>query len=229
MLMELMRLKPSTQRTSVNFMGCYAGVHGLKMAHQICAADPNAVVAVVCVELCTLHFQKKQDDDNLVANAIFSDGAGAAIITGKPLRDAGYKLRGFYSEVHHAGKHDMAWQLSATGFLMTLSSYIPQLIGHGVDGLINSALEQYSVTREEIDGWAMHPGGRKILDVIQKQLALPANALDVSRSVLKDYGNMSSASILFVLEKMLEAPGKKVFGAAFGPGLTMETFLLERS
>lgn len=229
-LMERLQLDKSTYRTSVNFMGCYAAIHALKMADAICKTEPHAKVLIVCVELCTLHFQKKNDQDNITANAIFGDGAAAALICAdSDAHEGALRLDGFYSEVHADGKRDMAWQLSGTGFLMTLSAYIPQLIEQGIAQLLENALNKFGLQKDAVDLWAVHPGGRKILDVITKELSLAPGALQASYDVLNEYGNMSSPTILFVLEQIMNArPGKgqRIFGAGFGPGLTMETFLL---
>jgi predicted naringenin-chalcone synthase len=129
------------------------------------------------------------------------------------------------------GSKDMAWQVSASGFLMTLSSYIPKLIEVGIKDLLLKALEKNNLKLSEIDHWAIHPGGRRILEVIHDELELSESDLSSSYKVLNDYGNMSSPTILFVLKDILESKiernsQQKVFGVAFGPGLTMESFIL---
>ena len=121
----------------------------------------------------------------------------------------------------------MAWEISSSGFLMTLSGYIPQLIEHDIKALVHNALKQNELTKADITHWCIHPGGRKIVDVIEQKLQLDASAMQYSRQVLRDYGNMSSPTILFVLKAMMDKPmsaGSNIFGVAFGPGLTMETF-----
>jgi alkylresorcinol/alkylpyrone synthase len=234
-LMEELQVPRNVHRTSVNFMGCYAAVHALKMADAICRSELNARVLLVSVELCTLHFQKKQDYDNLTANAIFGDGTAACLIVSDNLKEEyeGVQLstKGFYAEVHNEGKNDMAWQLSSTGFLMTLSSYIPQLIGTNIKGLLQNAEQSFGIGRDGIDIWAIHPGGRKILEAFASQLELKKEALQHSYEVLNDFGNMSSATILFVLKRIMEDStlSGNIFGAAFGPGLTMETFLMTKN
>lgn len=233
MLAAQLGLPADVDRSSINFMGCYAAVHALKQAHHICRSNPKARVLIVCVELCTLHFQKTLDYDNLTANAIFSDGAAACLVAGDEALDGAQalvKLNNFYSEIHHSGKNDMAWQLSSSGFLMTLSSYIPQLIEANIERLLENALKQEGLSVKQIRGWAVHPGGRKILDVISSKLALSRTQLSNSYDVLYEYGNMSSATILFVLKRLMqdETLSGPVFGVAFGPGLTMETFIAEK-
>jgi predicted naringenin-chalcone synthase len=228
-LLEALELTKNTNRTSVNFMGCYAAIHGLKQAHAICESQENANVLLICVELCTLHFQKNTVYDNLTANAIFADGAAAALICSKPVSKPRMELKNFYSEVCLDGKNDMAWELSSKGFLMTLSSYIPSLLGSNINELMNNALAKYKLNKDSVANWAIHPGGRKILEVLSQQLELKEKDLECSYAVLKNYGNMSSPTILFVLKEMLQQGNKKgnTIGAAFGPGLTMETFLID--
>ncbi len=232
-LLFRLKLSPNIHRTSVNFMGCYAAIHALKMADAFCKADTNARVLIVCVELCTLHFQRDADYDNLTANAIFADGAAACLVTGNDFNTAdipALTILDFSSHVENKGKSDMAWKLSSTGFLMTLSAYVPQLIEANIDMLVRQALQRKNITKEEIAYWAIHPGGRKILEVIAQQLQLTREDLSYSYDVLNNYGNMSSATLLFVLKEIMNSAGNgNIFGTAFGPGLTMETMLLNKS
>ena len=228
-IMELMELPETIMRTSVNFMGCYAAIHGMKIADAFCKSTPNANVIVVCTEFCSLHFQQTKSIDNLTSSLIFADGCAAMLMQSSPVKK-GLIIENFYSRVLPKGKKDMAWELSPTGFLMTLSSYIPDLIKADFEILVKNALSHTRKTKADIDHWCIHPGGKKILQSISEALDLKDNALDSSYEVLNDYGNMSSPTILFVLKKIIEdikdSPEKRsnVFGAAFGPGLTMETF-----
>jgi predicted naringenin-chalcone synthase len=225
-LAELMDFNKDIFRTSVNFMGCYAAIHGLKLAHALCAATPDARVLVVCTELCTLHFQREATMDNLTSSLLFGDGAAAALITGDGAAGEGLVIDGFYSEIVPKGKRDMAWELSSTGFLMTLSGYIPDLIEEDFQALLQRGLQQQGLELDEVSHWCIHPGGKRILEAVQKSLSLAPDALQASFEVLREYGNLSSATILFVLERMMQARPKmqKLAGAAFGPGLTVETF-----
>jgi predicted naringenin-chalcone synthase len=137
----------------------------------------------------------------------------------------------FYSEVALNGQDDMAWNLSQKGFLMRLSSYIPQLLQAGITPLLQNALNAGGYSRNDITRWAIHPGGKKILDNIRSELRLEDDDLSVSFEILRQYGNMSSPTILFVLKQLLQqldSSCEKIFAAAFGPGLTMETLILER-
>lgn len=227
-VMEAMGMTTETQRTSVNFMGCYAAIHGLKMADAFCKADENAKVIVVCTELCTLHFQKENTIDNLTASLLFSDGCAAVLMQQNSI-EKGIILDSFFSKVAFKGKGEMAWNISSKGFLMTLSGYVPDLLKEDFEELVTAALEKNNLVKEDITHWCIHPGGKKILEVIAQCMQLPKDALNESYEVLKKYGNMSSATILFVLQKIFdqlkEHPKEaKIFGAAFGPGLTMETF-----
>jgi len=232
-LLDLLDLPKNIFRTSVNFMGCYAAIHALKLADAICKSDLNAKVLIVCTELCTLHFQQKATIDNITSSLLFGDGSAAVLVTGAKDKTAGFPLLGFYSEVMPRGKQDMSWGLSSTGFAMTLSGYIPSLIEEDFEKLVTKALEKQGMDREEISYWSLHPGGRKILEALEKSLGLPKEKLNISYQVLKDYGNMSSPTILFVLKEILTGMDRKkkqtVFGAAFGPGLTMETFVAGNS
>ncbi|MGD1839399.1 MAG: type III polyketide synthase [Thermonemataceae bacterium] len=235
-LLKALQLPSHTPRTSVNFMGCYAGFHALKQADLICQTDPEAVVLVTCVELCTLHFQKVYDTDNLTANALFADGAAAALVVSdkqaQQQKHKGLHLKRFYSEIMPEGASDMAWEIGSTGFLMTLSSYIPQLIQKGIAPLINHTLASLQIEVKDIDFWAIHPGGKRILEVVQQVFQLVTEQLAGSFDTLKNYGNMSSVTIFFVWQYLWQKQidwekTTRILGVGFGPGLTIETALLE--
>ncbi|HXB43787.1 MAG TPA: type III polyketide synthase [Puia sp.] len=227
-VMELMDLHKSIFRTSVNFMGCYAAIHALKLADAICRAEPDSNVLIVCTELCTLHFQREPTMDNIASSLLFSDGSAAILVTSGKNAAKGLQIKNFYSEVLPKGKKDMAWELSSTGFLMTLSGYIPNLIEEDFEMMTRKAFEKNNLRKENITHWCVHPGGKKILEAIRKSMQLTNGELDDSYCILKEYGNMSSPTILFVLKKILDGIEYKenntIFAAAFGPGLTMETF-----
>jgi predicted naringenin-chalcone synthase len=231
-VMESMELPNNIFRSSVNFMGCYAAIHALKLADAFCNADKEAKVLIVCTELCTLHFQKENSLDNIASSLLFGDGAAAVLVTHDNNKLNGLRIKDFYSEVAFKGKKDMSWQLSSTGFLMTLSGYIPDLIEEDFDSLTENALLHANYSKQDITHWCVHPGGKKILTAIEKSIDISPEALQHSYKVLKDYGNMSSPTILFVLKEIMNelenAESKKanILGAAFGPGLTLETFIL---
>jgi predicted naringenin-chalcone synthase len=228
-LLELLQLPVTTFHTSVNFMGCYAAIHALKMADAFCKADKKANVLMVCTELCTLHFQKEHTIDNMTSSMLFSDGAAAVLVTGNDGQD-GLTIDHFYSTVAVKGKKDMAWELSSKGFLMTLSGYIADLIEEDFNALVTNALAAANLDKENITHWCIHPGGKKILEAVHKSLGFNNGQLQPCYTILKEYGNMSSPTVLFVLEKIMKEwkakSPDKIFGAAFGPGLSMETFIL---
>lgn len=227
-LVEQLQLKSTTHRTSINFMGCYAALHGLKQADAICNSMPNAKVLLVSVELCTLHFQKDSSNDHIAANLLFSDGAAAAIIGSNP-ENGSLKINGFYSQLLSSGKNEMAWRIGNNGFIMTLSGYIPQLLGSNIVAIVNQACLSFGLNLKNIDKFAVHPGGRKILDEISKQLSLDIKLISESYDVLKQYGNMSSPTILFILESIMKQNlSEKILAMAFGPGLTVETVYLSK-
>ncbi|HCN30773.1 MAG TPA: type III polyketide synthase [Verrucomicrobiales bacterium] len=226
-------LRESVQRYTLGFMGCYAAFPALRMAAQFCGADAGAVVLVVCLELCTLHMQVNDEPDSILANSLFADGAAAAIVSARAPqpRAAAYRLQGFESALMASSEREMAWDIGDTGFNIVLSSYVPDIIGAGIHTLLGGVLRRQGVSIEQIHEWAVHPGGRAILDKVGQSLALKPDALDASRAVLRDYGNMSSATILFVLKELLDQAGSEpatTCALAFGPGLTVETAVLER-
>ncbi len=231
-VMEEMDLPVDIFRTSVNFMGCYAAIHALKLADAICKNDKNANVIIVCTELCSLHFQNNPTPDNLASSLLFADGSAAILVTHDDNSMEGLHIKNFYSQVSFKGKKHMSWQLSSSGFLMTLSGYIPDLLHEDFNEFTNTALKNGECNKEEITHWCIHPGGKRILKLLQRSLKIDEESLSQSYRVLKNYGNMSSPTILFVLKEIMDAlnagENKKanIFGAAFGPGLTMESFLL---
>lgn len=231
-VMEMMDLPKNIFRTSVNFMGCYAAIHGLKIADAFCKSDKSAKVLVVCTELCTLHFQNKITPDNIAASLLFGDGSAAVLITHDDDHLRGLRIKNFYCEVGFDGKEHMSWQLSSSGFLMRLSGYVPDLIEQDFNRLLQNALQNANMKKDDISHWCIHPGGKRILASIEKCTSITHDDLEHSYKVLNDYGNMSSPTILFVLKEVIDDLEKKtekkanIFGAAFGPGLTMETFIL---
>ena len=229
-LIQALNLNPKTQRSSINFMGCNAAIIALNQANSICNSLPNAKVLIVCTELCTIHIQNSFTDDYLLSNSLFSDGCAAAIVSSKPQNLPEYNdlaITSFNSLIIHEGQNDMAWQLSENGFLMSLSAYISDLI----NGNISKMLSDLNIQKDKINFWAIHPGGKKILDDFAKVFDLKNNELASAYDVLKNYGNMSSPTILFVLKELIKTNESKtsgdiIFTAAFGPGLTIETMQL---
>jgi len=233
-------LRTSTQRYHLGFMGCYAAFPALRMARDLCAADPGAVVLVVCAELCSLHLASSDDPDTIVASSVFADGAAAAVVSARTVGGAGpvLDLDAFTTTLTDVGEQDMAWSIGDHGFEMVLSRYVPHIIGENIRGalapLLGSDLWPTDVAR-----WAVHPGGRAILDKVQAALGLADVQLVPSRETLRAYGNMSSPTVLFVLRRILHglgagpeddttmpASGDRVCAMAFGPGLAVESALM---
>lgn len=218
-------LRETVQRYTLGFMGCYAAIPGLKFATQVCEADPDAVVLVVALELCSLHMQIDDSPDAILGNTVFADGSAAAIVMAKaPAEGKAYRIDGFHGGTLPEGESSMAWSIGNRGFDLVLSSYVPKVIG----AEIGAMLKRIGVDLGAIDRYAVHPGGKSILDRVIAALGLDEDALDASREVLRRFGNMSSATILFVLQELMERShaGDRVLALAFGPGLTIETALL---
>lgn len=231
-------LAPSTQRYHLGFMGCYAAFPALRAADSFCRADPDAVVLVVCVELCTIHLHSSNDPDTILASSVFADGAAAAIVSAREPApgETVLELDAFETVLTPVGEEDMAWTVGDAGFEMTLSNYVPRIIeqhiGSALAPLLTADPTLAARPYAEIERWAIHPGGRSILDKVQHTLGLTDEQLEPSREVLREYGNMSSATVLFVLQRILHKSSadlaERVCAMAFGPGLTVETALLTR-
>jgi len=230
-LVESLGLNNHIKRTGINYMGCYAAITAIRMADSICQADPQAVVLILCVELCTIHFQKEKDEDNILANALFSDGAGAVLMQSNPAPPISLKMENSYCDLAPEGKQDMVWGIGDLGFEMKLSTYVPEIIRSGISCLASNLLKSLSLKVEDIDFYAIHPGGKKILDVIEEELNICRKNNQPSREVLRDFGNMSSPTILFILKNIWNQLSdsdheKTILSFAFGPGLTLESMLL---
>ncbi|GAB4362284.1 MAG: type III polyketide synthase [Deltaproteobacteria bacterium] len=225
-------MSPDTQRYHLGFMGCYAAFPALRMAAQFCEADPGAVVLVLCLELCSLHVHLDGTEDMILANSLFADGAAAAVVSGREPEAgrSGYRIDRFRSTLVPDGEGDMAWRIGDRGFDISLSSYVPKIIGANLREFVEPSLADAGVSLEELGRFAVHSGGKSILDQVQRSLGLDPEQLRPSREVLRKYGNMSSPSVLFVLEKILRQPSpagvEPVCALAFGPGLTVEMALL---
>jgi predicted naringenin-chalcone synthase len=226
-------LADSTERYHLGFMGCYAAFPALRMAQQFCTANPEAVVLVVCIEMCSLHLQLRNDDDSLLGNALFADGAAAVVVSARPPAPSTshFALDQFVTAIAPDSTGDMAWEIGDRGFNLVLSSYVPKVIGANIGAIVDDALVRTGRNRDDIATWAIHPGGKSILDHVATRLGLADEQIQPSREILRTYGNMSSPTILFVLRRILDASettqSQTVFAAAFGPGLTIETATLE--
>lgn len=226
-----LQLSTRIDRSSINFMGCNAAVLALKQADTICRAHSNALVLVVCTELCTLHFQKEFSDDYILSNLLFSDGSAAALVgTKKWISEdqKSLKINQFHSLLLHQGKSEMTWHISELGFRINLSSYVSRLIAESMVEMLNNLRLKPS----DFQHWAIHPGGPKILEDFGRAIKVDKKELAHSYQVLKNYGNMSSATLLFVLAEWLASTeprqtGEKLFAASFGPGLSIEAMTFD--
>lgn len=215
------------ERTLVGFMGCYAAVSALRVAHHIVRSEPEARVLTVTVELCSLHLQETQQLESLLAMLQFSDGAAAALVTADPV---GFEMSHLFAVALPESEELIQWKIGDTGFEMTLSGEVPGRIAAALDDPSVRARLYNGWSPDEIDSWAVHAGGRSILDAVEKGLDLPQGALFASRDILARYGNMSSSTLMFVLSELLGRPDvRKGVAIAFGPGLAAEGFHFERA
>jgi predicted naringenin-chalcone synthase len=230
---EQLDLPDDIFHTAIHFMGCNAAFPALNIADMITKTDENATVMIVCVELCTLHFQAVNNNDNLLANTIFGDGAAAVVVVSdqaaKKNHQPGFSINGFHSLLLKKGTNLMGWNITPNNYEMILNSSIPEFIGNEVNEIIMRASKKLKTDPAAIDKWAIHPGGKKILDAIKKQTQLTDSDMQYSYKVLSEYGNLSSPTILFVMNEMMQAShadGETLFSIGFGPGLSIETALL---
>ena len=231
-LIQRLGLQADINRTMIGFMGCYAAFNGFKTAHSICQSYPDAHVLLVCVELCTLHCQTEDSLESVVINALFGDGAAAAVLSPKSSADAVGKLAYVdgYSLLTDNTLGLMSWTIGNTGFLMTLSPQVPKAIAQHLPAYLTKFLDSHGLAESAIDFWAVHPGGRLILEQVQDLLQLADGTLQASYDVLRQYGNMSSGTILFVLKRILaqQTQLQRGIAMAFGPGLTIEGCLFQK-
>jgi len=234
-LIEKLGLRKNIERTCINFMGCYGSLNALKFADYICRAEPRSKVLIVSVELCTIHFQKENTLDNWVANSLFSDGAAAVLVETETMtknKKVNLALDTFYSEYLNEAKDEMEWFVGDTGFEMKLTSKVPRLILKNLKAISNKLLLKANLQFDDIKQFAVHPGGRKILEAAENALGFSSIANQHAYDTLREHGNMSSATILFVLKKLMDNPqgidGEHILSFAFGPGLTVESMILKR-
>jgi alpha-pyrone synthase len=217
----------NVERTLVGFMGCYAAVSALRTAYHIVRSEPESRVLAVTVELCSLHLQETQALEPLLAMLQFSDGAAAALVSAEP---EGFEMSHLFSNELEESDELIQWKIGDTGFEMTLSGEVPGRIQHALQDEQVRARLYNGWSPDEVDSWAVHAGGRSILDAVEKGLELPQGALFASRDVLARYGNMSSSTLMFVLGELIGRPDvRKGVAIAFGPGLAAEGFHFERT
>jgi predicted naringenin-chalcone synthase len=224
-LIRQLGLPPSVARTHVGFMGCHGALNGLRVARAFAAADSHAVVLLVAVELCSLHYQYSADPQQLVANSLFADGAGAMVI--RASNTSGPQLLDSGSHVVPDTRDLMSWRIGDHGFEMTLSPRVPEVIRGELRPWMTGWLAKHNLTLADVAHWAVHPGGPRIVDACETALGLERGGLDRSRDILARYGNMSSPTVLFVLNDLLrQAERGPCVLLGFGPGLAIEASLL---
>lgn len=233
-LVEMLDLPRNAERTCINFMGCYAAINAMKSAWHIARSQPEAVVLIAGVELCSLHYQKSKEANQMIANALFSDGAAAAIISSRELQPdrthVNFCMEDFYAEFEQSASQDMVWRIGDAGFDLRLTPEVPNVVKGNIRGLIDKLLERSKLEQQDIDYYAIHPGGVKILEACETALGLDKEANRRSYDVLSAYGNMSSVTVMFVLNSYMDALstddiGKRILACAFGPGITMESMI----
>jgi len=226
-VIESLGLPPTTQRTHVGFMGCHGALNGLKVADSLVRADPDAVVVVCAVELCSLHFSYGWNPEMLVPNALFADGA-AAVVGRAPAKDEKeWAVESFATLLIPGTSDDMSWRIGDHGFRMTLSAQVPDLVRESVGGWLEGWLADAGLGLESVASWAIHPGGPRILSAVEAAAGLGKERTRVSRGILADYGNMSSATVLFTLDRLRsENAPRPCVALALGPGLVAEAALI---
>jgi alpha-pyrone synthase len=223
-IVEHYGLKSSVERTIVGFMGCYAGMNALKLARHIVRSDHAARVLIVNLELCSLHLQRTDNLEQMLSFLLFADGCAASIISAEA---KGIELQSFYSAVMPDSGNQITWAIGASGFDMNLSGKVPGTIAASLPACLPHILSGDRM--DNFRHWAIHPGGRTILDAVREGAELREELLQSSRCVLRDFGNMSSATIMFVLKDIMQRGGGRGCGMAFGPGLTVESLLFQQA
>ncbi len=231
LLAKKFEMRADLQRTCILFMGCYAAFPALRKAVQYTQTKKNSRSLVVCVELCTLHFQYNNSIESVVSTSLFADGCSVALIENNNNDDLYPEIVDSYTHTAYDTIEHMAFNLTDEGFEMNLSAYIPSILKLNIDPFLDVLLKRNNLEKNDINHWIIHPGGIKILKYLQEQLNLSDLDMSYSKKILSEYGNMSSATVLFVLDELIKSgnakKGDKSIMMAFGPGLTMESILLE--
>jgi predicted naringenin-chalcone synthase len=223
-LVDALPLNRDVARTHVGFMGCNAALNALRVANSFSVADENAVVLVCAAEICSVHFQYGWDSDAIIANSLFADGAAAVVLKGGARSPSYFASHSFIVPDTHGA---MTWNIGDNGFVMRLDRNIPDVIEAHLSEVLSSWLAKMDLSLTDISSWAVHPGGPRILSAVENALALSASALSCSRQILESCGNMSSPTVLFILQRLLEANDSlPCVLLAFGPGLTIEAALI---
>jgi predicted naringenin-chalcone synthase len=227
-LIKELNLSPTTQRTHVGYMGCHGALNGLRVAHAFAAADPTARVLICAVELCSLHYHYGWDPQKVIANALFADGAAAVVAAPDPAAPASaWRVAASGSCLIPDSEEAMAWSVGDHGFTMTLSKRVPGLIATHLRPWLSGWLLEKGVRLDEVKSWAIHPGGPRILEAVVESLGLDPRMAAPSREVFAEYGNMSSPTVLFILDHLRRANAPRPCVAlGFGPGLNAEAMLV---
>jgi predicted naringenin-chalcone synthase len=231
-LIQSLELRPTTQRIHVGYMGCHGAINALRVARGLAHSEPEARVLVCAVELCSLHYAFHWDSERMLGNALFADGAGALVVGGVPDSTAldpsrHWSVAATGSYLFPGTAAAMTWRVGNHGFAMTISSQLPHLLQQHLSGWLTGWLDDHGLRAQNIRSWAVHPGGPRILEAVASSMGLPADCMHDSRQVLSRYGNMSSATVLFILKSLI---GHKAAAPCvmlgFGPGLVAEAALL---
>jgi len=232
LLARALELDPGVERTHVGFMGCQGALSGLRLVAPLAASRPRGAVLLCAVELCSLHFHAGGDPEKIVANALFGDGAAAlvgagTVASGDGRSGASWSLLDCATALLPDSEDAMTWTIGDEGFGMTLSARVPALIGEHLRPWLSAWLARAGVALDGVRSWAVHPGGPRVLDAVEEALGLPREATAVSRQVLSEHGNMSSPTVLFILQRLIRQRAQRPCVAlAFGPGLVVEAALL---
>ena len=226
-LIKQLGMSPTIGRVQVGFMGCHGVLNGLRVMRAFIEADPAAQVLLCAVELCSLHYQYGATPAQLVANALFADGAAALVAAAAEETDDHWQIAATASVLLPDCEDAMTWRIGNHGFEMTLSPRVPELIARHVRPWLETWLKAEGLSLAAIGSWAIHPGGPRIIESVAAALELPAGSTAASAEILADHGNMSSPSVLFVLDRLqqVNAP-RPCVALAFGPGLVAEAALL---
>ncbi len=225
-LLKALGLAPTTGRVHVGFMGCYGAINGMRVTRAMVEANPAARVLLCAVELCSLHYQYGLRAQAVLANALFADGAAAMVVGGAGAAGR-WRIAACGSLLIPDSEEEMGWRIGDHGFEMTLSACVPDRIFRHVRPWLEPWLASQGFPLQSIEAWAIHPGGPRIVSSVIEGLGLPSRAADASLQVLAECGNMSSPTVLFVLERLYQSLGPRPCVAlAFGPGLIAEAALV---
>src|SRR5205085_4734747 len=226
-LLSSLGLPNETQRIHVGFMGCHGAINGLRAAHALAALPSTGHVLLCAVELCSLHYRFQWDPERMLGNVLFADGAAALVCRKAQAEHTGYRVAATGSCLIPDSTDAISWRIGQHGFEMSLSARVPDLIAQHLRPWLSGWLERQGTSLDEIRSWVVHPGGPRIVSAVEESLHLASDATALSRQVLAEYGNMSSPTVLFILQRMRErqAAGPCVV-LGFGPGLMAEVALL---